>query len=203
MRSRLVSVSARYRKQIQDRLATAPKMKRANSRKYGYLLAADVREDVLLLMIATQWPIALQALNDRLTSAAWTSTPSWQIRPLLDPLETFSVAVGKLNDFGLGYLHVVEQAQESKDSAEEAVVLSTHLKTLWNGLYVVNGGYDGRKGEEALRSGHADAVAYGRAFLANPDLPRRLQLRAALNEPDPTTFYGGGADGYTSYPTLS
>ena len=120
-----------------------------------------------------------------------------------NPLDTFSVAVGKLNDFGLGYLHVVEQAQDSKGSADEAVALSARLKTIWNGLYVVNGGYDGPKGEEALRSGRADAVAYGRAFLANPDLPRRLQLRAALNEPDPTTFYSGGAAGYTSYPTLS
>ncbi|MBW4029011.1 MAG: alkene reductase [Acidobacteria bacterium] len=120
-----------------------------------------------------------------------------------NPLDTFSVAVGMLNDFGLGYLHVVEQAQDSKGSADEAVALSARLKRSWNGLYVVNGGYDGPKGEEALRTGHADAVAYGRAFLANPDLPRRLQLRAALNEPDPTTFYGGGAAGYTSYPALS
>jgi len=71
--------------------------------------------------------------------------------------------------------------------------LSAHLRKLWKGLYVVNGGYDGPKGEEAIRSGHADAVAYGRAFLANPDLPRRLQLGAALNELDPTTFYGGDA----------
>ena len=54
--------------------------------KYGYLLAADVPENVLALMIATQRPIALQALNDKLTSAAWTSKPSWQIRPLLDPV---------------------------------------------------------------------------------------------------------------------
>jgi len=54
--------------------------------KYGYLLAADVPEDKLALMIATQRPIALQALNDKLTSAAWTSKPSWQIRPLLDPV---------------------------------------------------------------------------------------------------------------------
>ena len=54
--------------------------------KYGYLLAADVPENVLNLMIATQRPIALQALNDRLTSAAWTNKPSWQIRPLLDPV---------------------------------------------------------------------------------------------------------------------
>jgi N-ethylmaleimide reductase len=118
-----------------------------------------------------------------------------------NPRNTFSVAVEKLNGFGLGYLHVVEQAQDSKGSSEDDLALSAHLRTLWKGLYVVNGGYDGPKGEEALRSGRADAVAYGRAFLANPDLPRRLQLRAALNEPDPTTFYGGGAAGYTSYPS--
>ena len=120
-----------------------------------------------------------------------------------NPLETFSVTVARLNDFGLGYLHVVERAQDSNGSGEEALALSAHLRTLWKGLYVVNGGYDGLKGEEALRTGHADAVAYGRAFLANPDLPRRLQLGAALNEPDPTTFYGGGTAGYTSYPALT
>jgi N-ethylmaleimide reductase len=119
-----------------------------------------------------------------------------------NPLETFSVTVARLNYFGLGYLHVVERAQDSKGD-EEALAPSAHLRTLWKGLYVVNGGYDGLRGEEALRTGHADAVAYGRAFLANPDLPRRLQLGAALNEPDPTTFYGGGAAGYTSYATLS
>jgi N-ethylmaleimide reductase len=120
-----------------------------------------------------------------------------------NPRDTFSVAVARLNGYGLGYLHVVEQAQDSKGSSEEDLALSAYLRTLWKGLYVVNGGYDGPKGEEAIRSGHADAVAYGRAFLANPDLPRRLQLGAALNEPDPTTFYGGDAAGYTSYPALS
>jgi len=120
-----------------------------------------------------------------------------------NPLETFSVAVARLNDYRLGYLHVVETAQNSKGSSAEDLAMSAHLRTLWIGLYVVNGGYDGPKGEEALRSGHADAVAYGRAFLANPDLPRRLQLGAALNKPDPNTFYGGGAAGYTSYPALS
>lgn len=120
-----------------------------------------------------------------------------------NPLETFSVVVAKLNDYGLGYLHVVETAQNSKGSSEQDLAMSAHLRKLWKSLYVVNGGYDGLRGEEALRTAHADAVAYGRAFLANPDLPRRLQLGAALNEPDPTTFYGGDAAGYTSYPALS
>lgn len=120
-----------------------------------------------------------------------------------NPLETFSVAVERLNSYGLGYLHVVETAQNSKGSIETDLAMSAHLRTLWKGLYIVNGGYDGPSGEEALRTGHADAVAYGRAFLANPDLPRRLQQGSALNEPDPTTFYGGGAVGYTNYPALS
>ncbi len=120
-----------------------------------------------------------------------------------NPLDTFSVTVAKLNDYGLGYLHVVERAQDSKGSSGEDLALSADLRTLWQGLYVVNGGYDGPKGEEAIRSGHADAVAYGRAFLANPDLPKRLQLGAALNVPDPATFYGGDAAGYTSYPALT
>jgi N-ethylmaleimide reductase len=119
-----------------------------------------------------------------------------------NPLETFSVTVSRLNSYGLGNLHVVERAQDSKGSSEDDLALSAHLRTLWKGLYVVNGGYDGLRGEEALRTGRADAVAYGRAFLANPDLPRRLQLGAALNEPDPTSFYGGGAAGYTDYPCL-
>ena len=120
-----------------------------------------------------------------------------------NPFDTFSVAVGRLNDYGLGYLHVVEMAQNSKGPSEVDIAMSAHLRTLWKGLYVANGGYDRPRGEEAIRSGHADAIAYGRNFLANPDLPRRLQLGAALNEPDPTTFYGGGAAGYTSYPALS
>jgi len=119
-----------------------------------------------------------------------------------NPQETFAVAVEKLNGYGLGYLHIVETAQNSKGSSEADLTMSAHLRTLWKGLYVVNGGYDGPKAEEAVRSGHADAVTFGRLFLANPDLPRRLQLGAAPNEPDPTTFYGGGAVGYTSYPAL-
>lgn len=120
-----------------------------------------------------------------------------------NPRQTFSVTVDRLNTYELGYLHVVETAQNSKGSSEEDLAMSAHLRALWKSLYVVNGGYDWFRGEEALRTGRADAVAYGRAFLANPDLPRRLQLGAPLNEPDPTTFYGGGAAGYTSYPALS
>ena len=62
-----------------------------------------------------------------------------------------------------GYLRVVETAQDSKGSNEKDRALSAHLRALWKGRYVVNGGYDGLRGEEALRTGHADAVPYGHA----------------------------------------
>ena len=131
-------------------------------------------------------------------------SPTVDFNDMMDanPLETFSVAAEELNSYGLGYLHVVEQAQDSTGSIEDALALSNHLRTIWKSLYVVNGGYDGQKGEEAVSSGRADAVAFGRLFLANPDLPRRLQLDAALNELDTATIYGGGAAGYTTYPAL-
>jgi N-ethylmaleimide reductase len=119
-----------------------------------------------------------------------------------DPHETFSVAVVRLSGYKLGYLHVVEAAQDSGGNNEEGLSLSAHLRKLWKGLYVVNGGYDRIRGKKAIESGHADAIAYGRAFLANPDLPRRLQLGSPLNDADSTTFYGGDAIGYTDYATL-
>ena len=164
--------------------------------EYGGTAANRVR------FLAEAVEMVLELWDSRQVGVRISPTVDFNDMTDANPLETSSVVVEKLNSYELGYLHIVEQAQDSKGSAEEAVALSAHLRTLWNGLYVVNGGYDGPKGEEAIRSGHADAVAYGRTFLANPDLPMRLQLGAALNEPDSKTFYGGGAAGYTSYPAL-
>ncbi len=120
-----------------------------------------------------------------------------------DPESTFMAAVAAMSDLGLGYLHVVEASPGDPPPSPEFTALFARMRNRWHGFYVANGGFDGPAGEEAVQSGRADAIAYGRPFIANPDLPRRLQLGAALNEPDPTTFYGGGAAGYTSYPALS
>jgi len=120
-----------------------------------------------------------------------------------NPKETFSLAIERLRDYGVGYVHVVESAQDGKQNSQDERSLLRHLRELWQGFYIVNGNYDRVRAEEAINTGYADAVAYGRAFLANPDLPKRLQLGAALNEPDQTTFYGGGVAGYIDYPTLS
>jgi len=119
-----------------------------------------------------------------------------------NPEETFGAAIERLRSYGIGYLHMVEASQDSGTATLAENQLLASLRSKWHDFYVVNGNYDRVRSEEAVRSGYADAVAFGRAFLANPDLPRRLQLRAALNPPDPQTFYGGDSRGYTDYPFL-
>ena len=69
-----------------------------------------------------------------------------------------------------------------------------------DGLYVANAGYDAERGERAIAEGSADAVAYGRLFLANPDLPARLRRRGPLNAQHTKSFYGGDERGYIDYP---
>jgi N-ethylmaleimide reductase len=76
------------------------------------------------------------------------------------------------------------------------------LRAAFDGPYIANGGFDRLRGDWALASGAADLVAYGKAFLANPDLPERFRGDAPLNDPDPATFYGGDGRGYTDYPAL-
>jgi len=76
------------------------------------------------------------------------------------------------------------------------------LRPLFPGPFIVSGGFTADTAAQALAIGTADLVAFGRAFIANPDLPRRLVLGAQLNAPDRSTFYGGTERGYTDYPSL-
>jgi N-ethylmaleimide reductase len=120
-----------------------------------------------------------------------------------NPESTFMAAVAAMSALGLGYLHVVEASPGDAPPSPEFASLFDRMRRSWPSVYIANGGFNGPSGDEAVRSGRADAIAYGRLFIANPDLPKRLQLRATLNTPEPTSFYGGGAAGYTSYPALS
>jgi len=76
------------------------------------------------------------------------------------------------------------------------------IKRAFGGVFVANEGFDGASAQADLDAGNSDAVAFGKLFIANPDLPRRLRERAPLNEPQPATFYSEGATGYTDYPYL-
>ncbi|MNG11489.1 N-ethylmaleimide reductase [compost metagenome] len=77
------------------------------------------------------------------------------------------------------------------------------LRTLHRGVLMLAGGYTGESAEQALAKGRADIIAFGRPFIANPDLPVRLRDNLPLNEPDPATFFGGDSRGYIDYPAHS
>jgi 2,4-dienoyl-CoA reductase-like NADH-dependent reductase (Old Yellow Enzyme family) len=81
--------------------------------------------------------------------------------------------------------------------------LGPELKRAFGGVYIANDGFTAETAQATLAAGEADAVAWGKLFIANPDLPHRLQRGAALNPPDSATFYGGSVKGYTDYPTLA
>jgi N-ethylmaleimide reductase len=118
-----------------------------------------------------------------------------------NPLEIFGAAIDMLGQYGLAYLHMVEEFPGSHTDEQQRAIIDA-LREKWQGFYIANGGYDGPDAEKAIARHKADAVTFGRSFIANPDLPARLARDAALNKPDQTTFYGGGAKGYTDYPFM-
>ena len=113
-----------------------------------------------------------------------------------NPEETFACVADLLNRLRPGYLHVVEDTIPADHNAD----FFLRLRSAWKGIYVANGGYNAERGERAVSEGFADAVAYGRLFLANPDLPKRLRRNGPLNVPDTRSFYGGDDHGYIDYP---
>lgn len=121
-----------------------------------------------------------------------------------NPEALFSYVVNVLNRFGLAYLHLVEPRVDGNVTLEEnsTRMTSGFFRPIFHGTLLSAGGYDRDRGESVLAAGEADLIAYGRLFLANPDLPQRFALNAALNEWDRSTFYGGTEKGYTDYPSL-
>lgn len=118
-----------------------------------------------------------------------------------DPQALFGHVVEKLDGLGLGYIHMIEGATQGDRNA--VPVDYAGLRRAFRGTYIANNGYDRAMAAEAVASGRADLVAFGRLFIANPDLVERFRLGAPLNEPDRATFYGGDSKGYTDYPALS
>jgi len=118
-----------------------------------------------------------------------------------DPETLFSYVVQQLNAFDLLYLHLIEGVTGGPRQVEGGFDLQ-HLRKLFNGLYIANNGYDRELAISARQQGLADLIAFGRPFIANPDLVARLKLDAPLNPLDNDTLYGGGAKGYIDYPFL-
>ena len=124
-----------------------------------------------------------------------------------DPQPLFDYLVGQLAPLGLSYLHVIEGSTGGPRDLPDRPFDYTSLKAIYRAAggqaaWMLNNGYDGALAAQALDQG-ADLVAFGKAYIANPDLVRRLREGAELNKPDRATFYGGGEKGYTDYPALA
>jgi len=123
------------------------------------------------------------------------------------PEETFGYIVAKLNGWNLAYLHLVEPMMvgtvldESNDPRWDSII--KQLRKTYQGVLMLAGGYCGETAEQAIVDGRADIIAFGRPFIANPDLPARLRGRTELNPADGNSFFGGDAKGYIDYPVLA
>jgi N-ethylmaleimide reductase len=121
-----------------------------------------------------------------------------------DPMPLYSYVVRALDRLGLAYVHFIEprssgagRAEVNHQNVPSAMVL---FRPMWSGVLISAGGFTGETANAAISQGHADAIAFGRIFIANPDLPRRLQHGFPLNPYNRATFYGGAEKGYTDYP---
>jgi N-ethylmaleimide reductase len=121
-----------------------------------------------------------------------------------DPMPLYSHAIKSLDKLGLAYLHFIEprssgagRAEVNHQNVPSAMVL---YRPMWSGKLISAGGFTGEAADAAIAAGHADAIAFGRIFISNPDLPRRLQHGYPLTPYNRATFYGGEENGYTDYP---
>jgi 2,4-dienoyl-CoA reductase-like NADH-dependent reductase (Old Yellow Enzyme family) len=112
-----------------------------------------------------------------------------------NPLATFSYVARELGQRRLAFLCAREALGPGR--------IGPQLKAAFGGKYIANERFTQETANQVLAAGEADAVGFGVAFLANPDLPARFRENAPLNEPDKSTFYAPGAKGYTDYPALS
>ncbi|NGZ06133.1 MAG: alkene reductase [Magnetococcales bacterium] len=113
-----------------------------------------------------------------------------------DPIGLATWLAGRLNAYGLAYLHLMRGDFLGQQSGD----IITPVRANFQGVLVGNMGYAPDEAHHAIETGLLDAVAFGTAFLANPDLPARIRAKAPLTPPNPETFYSPGPEGYNDYP---
>lgn len=121
----------------------------------------------------------------------------------LDPnaLETYTYVVKMLADYGVGYIHAADT--NAWGGVPDMPKLVELVRANYQGLLIVNGGLDPAQADALIATGQVDMVAFGRAYIANPDLAARVATDGPYNQPDMFSFYGGGEAGYTDYPALA
>jgi N-ethylmaleimide reductase len=118
-----------------------------------------------------------------------------------EPIALYGYALSRLNELDIAYVSLIETRPEGGMEIDTPQAVE-QLRAFWPRTLIVAGGFTAESADETIRSGRAEAVAFGRQFIANPDLPDRLKLGAPLNPYNRSTFYGGGAAGYVDYPSL-
>ncbi|KKC27041.1 alkene reductase [Sphingomonas sp. SRS2] len=120
-----------------------------------------------------------------------------------NPEPLFTAASRLLADIGIGFLEVREPQGKSSFRAASHPPIAPAMRKAFNGNFILNSDYDRAGGEAALDLGLADAISFGRPFIANPDLPRRFAEGLPLASGDVASFYSGGPEGYVDYPAAA
>ena len=124
-----------------------------------------------------------------------------------NPNELFTYVLEQLSARNIAYVHMIEpranNAGGSDIMIQDALSTSELFRKSFTNVFISAGGYDADSAKQAVESGQVDAVAFGRFFISNPDLPERIKTGSALNKYNRATFYGGAEKGYTDYPHLS
>jgi 2,4-dienoyl-CoA reductase-like NADH-dependent reductase (Old Yellow Enzyme family) len=120
-----------------------------------------------------------------------------------DNAALFVAAAAELEALGVPWLELREPGPQSTFGASDQPAVSPAIREVYSGRIVLNSDYDGDSGTARLGEGVADAISFGRPFIANPDLVERIADAAPLNAPDVRTFYSQGPEGYTDYPALA
>lgn len=127
---------------------------------------------------------------------------TWNVPPDSDTQALYDFVIGALSSYELAYLHLREAQGDLSAIPNMVQNVTAHYRTVYRGTLITNTGYDRDKGNTVIAKGDADLVAYGVPYIANPDLVERFRVGAPLAQADQSTFYQGGARGYTDYPSL-
>jgi N-ethylmaleimide reductase len=120
-----------------------------------------------------------------------------------NPQALFTYAAQQLNRFGLAYMHIIEPRVKGNVLIAEGQppIAAEYLRKVFRGKIIAAGGFEPNTAEAVLEQGDADLVAFGRYFVSNPDLPRRIERKLPLSDYDRDTFFTFDARGYNDYPT--
>ena len=124
-----------------------------------------------------------------------------------NPIELFTHVIDQLNQRQIAFLDMIEPRATTAGGGDDlnanAPSANKLFRKKFKGIFISAGGYNPGDAKKAIEVGEVDAIAFGRIFIANPDLPKRIKTNATLNAYDRSTFYGGNEKGYTDYPNLS